>query len=271
MTELKTAEYGAPQALEQLRAAHPLVQCITNSVVTNYTANALLAMGATPAMVDIPEEAGAFAAVADGVLVNLGTPTAEQRAAALEIPTVTRRWVLDPVAVGSLSVRTALAHELLDATPAIVRGNPSEIMALAGAGGGGRGVDATADSDAAVDAAIVVARRAGTVVAVSGAVDVITDGRRVLRIRGGDPMLTLVTGGGCTLGASMAAFLGVCSPIHAAVAASVLHKVAAETATTSAGPASFATRFLDALYTVRPDGLTEAGRVAESSAVGTGE
>src|SRR5690606_27831497 len=96
----------ADLSLRRLRETSPLVQCITNAVVTGFTANVLLAVGAVPAMVDIPTEAGAFATAAGGLLVNLGTPTAEQRQAAREATAATDRWVLDPVAVGSLPVRT---------------------------------------------------------------------------------------------------------------------------------------------------------------------
>ncbi|WP_109212185.1 MULTISPECIES: hydroxyethylthiazole kinase [Microbacterium] len=254
-------------ALTALRESAPLVQCITNAVVTNFTANALLAVGAAPAMCDIPGEADLFAGIADGVLVNLGTPTAEQREAAREAVRSTTRWVLDPVAVGVLPVRTALAAELLEHRPAIIRGNASEILALAGAGAGGRGVDATDGPDAAAGAARSLALRTGGVVAVSGPVDLVTDGERVIRLAGGDALLTRITGGGCSLGAVMAAFLGVCAPLQAAVAASVLYAVASERAAVRAdGPGSFAVAFLDALDAVAaaPAGLD--ARVADALA-----
>lgn len=264
---LLTAAPLPGDALDRLRAARPLTQCITNAVVTNFTANVLLALGATPAMTDVPTESGPFASVADGVLVNLGTPHAEQRAAAREVPPATRRWVLDPVAVGSLPVRTALAAELLDQGPAIVRGNPSEILALAGDGVGGRGVDAVDTPDAAADAAITLARRSGAVVAVSGPVDLVTDGVEVVRVHGGDPLLTLVTGGGCSLGATMAAFLGVVSPLTAAVTASLVHAIASEAAARrSAGPGSFAVAFLDALAALTPPELDAPGRLTRRPA-----
>ncbi|SDH19673.1 hydroxyethylthiazole kinase [Agrococcus jejuensis] len=256
---LHAAHLTPAEALAALRAAAPLTQCITNHVVTGFTANVLLALGASAAMVDIPDEAGAFAGVADGVLVNLGTPTAEQRAAAREVVAATDRWVLDPVAVGTLPVRTALAHELLAHGPAIVRGNASEILALAGAGGGGRGVDATDGPEAAAETAMRLAAETGAVVAVSGVVDLVTDGREVVRVPGGSPLLTRVTGGGCSLGATMAAFLGVCAPLSAAVAASLVHARAAEVAAAGAdGPGSFAVRFLDALAALEPADLDEA-------------
>nr|WP_144717430.1 hydroxyethylthiazole kinase [Agrococcus jejuensis] len=259
MARVHPAHLAPGEALSALRAAAPLTQCITNHVVTGFTANVLLALGASAAMVDIPDEAGAFAGVADGVLVNLGTPTGEQRAAAREAVAASDRWVLDPVAVGALPVRTALAHELLAHGPAIVRGNASEILGLAGAGGGGRGVDATDGPDAAAETAIGLAAETGAVVAVSGVVDLVTDGREVVRVPGGSPLLTQVTGGGCSLGATMAAFLGVCAPLSAAVAASLVHARAAEAAAAGAdGPGSFAVRFLDALAALDPTDLDEA-------------
>lgn len=250
----------AVEALAALRGSPPLVQCITNAVVTNFTANALLALGASPAMCDIPGEAGFFAGVAGGVLVNLGTPTAEQRDAAREAVAAGTPWVLDPVAVGALPVRTALAHELLEARPAIVRGNASEILALAGAGAGGRGVDSTDTPDAALDAARTLAQRTGGTVAVSGAVDLIVDADRTARVPGGSVLLTRVTGGGCALGAAMAALLATSAPFDAAVAASAIWAVASERAeAASSGPGSFAVAFLDALAAIEPGDLD--GRV----------
>ena len=260
--------------LERLRAAPPLTHCITNAVVTGFTANVLLAIGAAPAMVDIVGESGMFAGIASGVLINLGTPTPEQQAASLEAAggatTARTPWVLDPVAIGALPVRTALAQELVALRPTAVRGNASEILALAGLSGGGRGVDATDSTDAAADAAAALAQRYGSVVAVSGPVDLLTDGERVIRIANGDPLLTLVTGGGCALGAVMAAFLGAArgtdlSALSAVAAASLVYTIAAERAAAqSAGPGSFAVALLDALASVQPHDLVAAARVEES-------
>ncbi|MCJ1685596.1 hydroxyethylthiazole kinase [Rathayibacter sp. VKM Ac-2927] len=255
--------------LDGLRSAVPLVQCITNAVVTGFTANSLLALGASPAMCDLPGEAGVFAGLASATLVNLGTPHAEQRDGAREAVAAANAagtpWVLDPVAVGPLPVRTALAAELLDARPAIIRGNASEILALAGLGAGGRGVDAVDGPEEALDAATALARRWGSVVAVSGAVDVVTDGERVVRVTGGHPLLTRVTGGGCALGAVMAAFLGAggSDPLGAAVAASVVWGLAAEqSAVTAAGPGSFAVGLLDALAALTADDVESGARIA---------
>ena len=117
-------------------------------------------------------------------------------------------WVLDPVAIGTLTHRTALARELFGRGPSVVRGNASEILALAGDGSGGRGVETADDVAAALDPACDLARSHGCVVAVSGPVDLVTDGESVIHVQGGSALLTRMTGGGCALGAVVAAFLG---------------------------------------------------------------
>jgi hydroxyethylthiazole kinase len=177
--------------------------------------------------------------------------------------------VLDPVAIGSLPVRTGLAQQLVENRPTAIRGNASEILALAGFSAGGRGVDATDTTDDAAEAAATLASRYGSVVAVSGAVDLITDGRRVVRIANGDELLTRVTGGGCALGAVMAAFLAAArssgtDSLTAIASASLVYTIAAEHAAAQAsGPGSFAVALLDALAAVRPRDIAAAARIEE--------
>lgn len=260
------------QQLAAVRNAAPLVQCMTNSVVMNFTANVLLASGCSPAMVDISGEAAPFTEIASALLINLGTPYAEQRQAMAESAPVAVKtgtpWVLDPVAVGALPIRTKLAVDLLAYNPTAIRGNPSEIMALAGAGAGGRGVDALDSSDDALDAALLLAQKHHSVVAVSGPTDLVTDGETVLRLSNGDKLLTAVTGGGCALGALTAAFLAAnpsnlshsSNSLWAVAAASSVYTIAAEVAAEGvAGPGSFAVRLLDAL-----NGLDESTVVARA-------
>jgi hydroxyethylthiazole kinase len=231
------------------------VHCLTNIVVAGFTANVLLALGASPAMVENAEEAGPFAKVAGAVLVNLGTLSREReaamRAAAAAAQSASRPWVLDPVAVGALEHRTLLARELLDHRPAVIRGNASEIASLAGAtGAAGRGVDSNMDSGAAVGAAMELARASGAVVAVSGAVDYVTDGRQVLEVSGGNILMTRVTGVGCALGAVMAALLAVVAdPLQAGRDASAIFKEAGARAASPPvpGTGTFAVRLLDCL------------------------
>jgi hydroxyethylthiazole kinase len=197
--------------------------------------------------------------VASGLLINLGTPHAEQRAgmkeAALAANEAGTPWVLDPVAVGMLPVRTALAQELLVLRPPIIRGNPSEILALAGAGTGGRGVDSTDSVEGALAAARRLAVSYDSIVAVSGPIDVVTDGVTDVRLGNGHPLLTRVTGGGCALGAVIAAFASLASAEvtlrDTTVAACAVYTVAAELAgARSAGPGSFSVEFVDALASV---------------------
>lgn len=278
LDEVKTAA----ELLRALRDDPPLTHCITNAVVTGFTANALLAVGAAPAMVDIVGEAESFAGVASGMLINLGTPAPEQRAASIEAVAGARRagtpWVLDPVAIGALPVRTALAHELVAERPTAVRGNPSEILALAGMSAGGRGVDTTDSPDDAAEAACSLAHRFGAVVAVSGPTDLLTDGDRVLRVANGDRLLTRITGGGCALGALMAAFLGTAraasaraasataaSALDAVAAATLVYTIAAERAAAhSGGPGSFAVALLDSLAAIETEDVLSAARIEQT-------
>jgi hydroxyethylthiazole kinase len=247
-----------------LRTSSPLVHCLTNTVVQTITANALLAVGAAPAMVDEPAEAGEFAAVASAVLVNVGTVhqrTAEaMRIAARSAGQAGTPWVLDPVAVGGLSFRTELAAELVGLAPAVVRGNASEVLALAGAGKGGRGVESVNGPEDALEAAGELARRTGAVVAVSGPVDVLTDGSRVVRVGGGSVLLTRTTGAGCALGGLVAAYVAATGDaLTGAVAAHAHVALAAEAAAaTAAGPGTFAALWLDALDAVDGDALARA-------------
>ncbi len=242
--------------LSALRRAAPLTHCITNLVADNITANVLLAVGASPAMVIAAEEAPGFAGIAGALLVNVGTitpPDAQaMRLAAAAARAAGKPWVLDPVGAGALPYRTGVVTELLQHRPTIVRGNASEILAVAGAAGGGKGVDSTAGSAEALPRARELAAQLGAVVAVSGATDYVTDGNRVIAVPGGDVRVTRVTATGCALGAVMAALAAaVKDPLRAAVAASVLFKVAAERAGRSArGMGSFAVAFLDQLSLV---------------------
>ncbi len=259
------------RAAQEVRARGPLVQCLTNEVTTNLVASALLAVGASPAMAAAPGEAEELAAVAGAVLINVGTLGADQRvsipAAAAAARAAGTPWVLDPVAVGVLSVRTALAAGLLEDRPAVVRGNASEVRALAGESSGGRGVDAGDAVEAARPAAAALARRTGAVVAVSGPVDLVTDGQLEARLTVGSPLLTAITGAGCALGGLVAAFAAVAPPFVAAVGASTALGVAAERAAVGVrGPASFQVALVDALSTLGADDLTE--RLADALELG---
>jgi hydroxyethylthiazole kinase len=259
--------------VDRLRDTVPLVQCLTNTVVTQFTANVLLAAGASPAMVDTPEEAADFARVASGVLVNLGTPTAAgytaMREAVRGAGEAGTPWVLDPVACGGAAARTAFAGDIVRHHPAAVRGNPSEIRALAGRitgdaelSTGGRGVDSTDEVGSAAEAAAAVSEATGAVVAVSGPCDLIVSVRpdgtaRTTWLNSGDPLMQRVVGTGCALGALTAAYLGAevsgaAPDLHAAVVAAHAHAGAAGTvaAQEASAPGSFAVAWLDRLYSL---------------------
>lgn len=254
---------AAWHTLEAVRAAGPLVHSVTNLVVTNLTANMLLALGASPAMVENVEEAGELAAFAGALVINLGSMSAPRTeamlAAAEAAETAGTPWVLDPVAVGALTYRTEVARTLLKHRPTAIRGNASEIASLAGGSGGGKGVDSTLDSDAVLEPAHRLARETGAVVAVTGAVDRVTDGERLLEVHNGHVLQTRVTGMGCSATAVVAACLATgTDPLHAAAHALGLFGFAAErSARGAAGPASFQIGLIDSLH-----GLTEAQTLA---------
>lgn len=255
-------------ALDALRARVPLVHSLTNVVSANFLTNVLLAAGASNAHIDNVHEAAGFARIAGGVLVNLGTPD-DGTAAAFTVAAEAAHdagtpWVLDPVGVGGLTWRSGLAVDLLKYRPTVVRGNASEVIALAGLGGDTRGVDSSDDAAAAVPAAVALLDHAQAVSA-SGPVDHLigraADGSVVgVRIAGGSALLPRVTSTGCSLGGLVAAYLAVApTPLVGLAAAHAHVAVASEIAEEKAsGPGSFAVEYLDALYSV--DAATLAAR-----------
>lgn len=238
---------------QRVRHVRPLVQCMTNDVVQEITANVLLASGASPAMVVAEQESADFAAIANALLINVGTVTdASLPAMRKAVASANRHntpWVLDPVAAGILSYRDAFIAELLEQHPTVVRGNASEILAVTGHGSGGKGVDTTDTSDAALTAAVELAKTRKTIVCVTGESDYVTDGERIVRIEGGTERTTLVVGTGCSLSALVAAFVGASdTPFEACAAACLLAKKAAEYADThSIGPGTFKAAYIDGL------------------------
>lgn len=240
--------------LQHFRTHSPLVHCMTNDVVQTFTANILLALGASPAMVIEREEAVQFSAIADALLINVGTLTADRadamRAAIHSANQADKPWTLDPVAVGALEYRTRFCREILALRPAAIRGNASEIMALAGVSTGGRGVDTTDSASAALPAAEQLARETGAVVAVTGEVDYVTDGNRTLKVIGGASIMTRVVGTGCALSAVVATSCALPGErlVNVAAACGLFALAGGEAVAASRGPGSFAAAFLDALY-----------------------
>lgn len=244
-----------PLLVSSLRTTTPLVQCITNHVVSNFTANMLLAAGATPAMMDFPGEAKHFATEADAVLINAGTPSLEQfegmREAAAGASESGTPWVIDPVGIGGLPRRSRVLLELLELHPTAIRGNASEIIAYAGLGTGGRGTDSTNSPAEALEAAHALVQKTGGVVAISGATDLIVSPDRVTELESGDAMLQTVIGTGCSLGALTAAYLGTGAAAHDAVVAAHAHVgAAAQRASTAGAPGSFAVQLVDEMFLI---------------------
>jgi hydroxyethylthiazole kinase len=255
--------------LSAIRERRPLVHNITNFVVMNNSANALLALGASPAMVHSSDEVEDFVALSQALVVNIGTLYSEQiaagklaviRAKAAGIP-----WVFDPVGAGATPYRQAAAVALARLGPSVIRGNGSEILALAQQvrAGQGRGVDSLHGSEAALGAARKLAEDSGAAIAITGEVDYVTDGRRVVEIHNGHALMTRVTGLGCSATAVIGAFLAVePDALAATVAALAVFGVAGELAAEQAkGPGSLQVELLDALYALDAATLTARARV----------
>lgn len=254
--------------LSHIRAQAPLVHNITNYVVMNSTANALLAIGAAPVMAHAIEEVEEMARLSRALVINIGTlsapwvaamAAAARVAAGLGIPIV-----LDPVGCGATSYRTRSALGLIDAArPAVIRGNASEIRALVRGTDGTKGVDSRHAPEEVLDDAIALARSLGCTVSVSGPTDIVVAGDRVARIHNGHPLMTRVTGMGCTASAVTGAFVAVeTDAFDAAAQAMVTMGVAGELAAAgAAGPGSFQPRFLDALHGLREADLRQHARL----------
>ena len=255
--------------LAAIRERKPLVHQITNYVVMNETANATLALGALPVMAHAHEEVEEMAALAGALVLNIGTlspPWVEAMLAAgraansAGVPVV-----LDPVGAGATSYRTETARRILqEVDVAIVRGNAAEIATLAGREAEIRGVESIGASDSAEQLACAAAQELGTVAAVTGAVDQVSDGDRIVGVANGDPLLTTITGSGCMATAITGCFLAVRpdAPLAAAAEALVAFGVAGENAGNEAtGPGSFHVTLYDALYALDPATLDDRAKL----------
>jgi hydroxyethylthiazole kinase len=241
----------------------------------NPAANILLAVGASPAMVHAREEAGEFAAIADALTINIGTLSPAwlegMLVAAEAAVDHSKPWVLDPVAAGATTLRRQAASQLLELAPTLVRGNASEVLALGGAADNGstagRGVDAADPVAAAEYAAVSLAQRQGCVVAVTGEIDFITDGRRAAHVANGHALMPQVTALGCALTGVCGAFLAVTDDaFEATVAALAYYGLAGERAARGAdGPGSFMLCFIDALAGLSADAVDKDARIAPAT------
>lgn len=242
---------GAIASLARIRREAPRVHCLTNTVAQSLTANLLSAAGAIPSMSLAVDEIDHFIAGSAALLVNLGTLDEARRAAMTRAVAVAgeqgKPWVLDPVMVDRSPRRLEFARALLAHRPTVVRGNVAEMAVLAGRAGPGG-----------------LARAAGAVVAETGRVDRVSDGRHVIRITTGHPLMARVIGLGCAASALVAAFCAIegdrlMATAQALFALGVAGELAGETAV---GPASFQTALLDRLYVLDADTLAARGRIA---------
>jgi hydroxyethylthiazole kinase len=262
--------YGkqAGEILGRVRATRPVVHSVTNFVVMNSTANVLLAMGASPIMAHAPEELEDIVAIANSLVINIGTLAGhwiDSMHLACRLAIIGRKpFVLDPVGAGATRLRTETAREIVKNTPpTVIRGNASEILALSPEGGVTRGVDSMHAMEAAIEAAKGLALSAGTVAAVTGERDLVTDGRRTLVVSGGHSLMSCVTGTGCAASVIVGAFLAVePDALIAAASALAFFGLAAERAAAGAhGPGSFWVKTLDELHAVTPEELRAAARI----------
>jgi len=267
---MSSSTVQAGDRLARIREQSPLIHSITNYVVMNFTANVVLAMGASPVMAHAGEEVEEMASLAGALVLNIGTLSqdwissmhkAGKKATERKIPIV-----LDPVGSGATVYRTQTARALLEQNRiTLVRGNASEILSLRRHDSQTKGVDTRHSVEAAAETAGLLAGELGAVLAMTGPADLVTDGRRRLRILNGHPLMGRLTGTGCAATVISAAFLALeADPVEAAASALAFFGLAGERAGEKASaPGSFQTALLDELYRITPEELTAGARIEE--------
>jgi len=260
---------SAGTTLRAMREQKPLVHQITNYVVMNETANATLALGALPVMAHAGEEVEEMARIASALVLNIGTLSRHWvDAMLLAGRTATERGipiVLDPVGAGATTYRTETARRILDEVGVtVLRGNAGEVATLVGAAAEVRGVESMSTGIEPGELARAAARTLGVIASVTGPVDHVSDGERVLAVANGVPLLATVTGTGCMSSALTGCFLAAKpgDPLEAAAEALAAFGVAAEDAAVGAeGPGTFHARLYDGLYALDPDTLDGRTRI----------
>ncbi|MDJ0819479.1 MAG: hydroxyethylthiazole kinase [Desulfobacterales bacterium] len=261
----------AAENLALVREKKPLIHNITNFVVMNYTANALLAMGASPVMAHARNEVEDMVSFAGALVLNIGTLTDEwiesMIKAGIKASAQGTPIILDPVGSGATPLRTNSARRIIDQSNiSVIRGNASEILSLRHEESKTKGVDSLHSVDEAADTARILAEELQTTLAITGPVDLVTDGRRIVRVSNGDPLMGFVTGTGCTATTVIGAFLAVDEdPLRAAATALAFFGLAGETAGKAAtAPGSFMIQMQDALYNISPTELREGCKIEET-------
>ncbi len=262
----------ASENLSAVRERKPLIHNITNFVVMNYTANALLAMGASPVMAHAENEVEEMVSFAGALVLNIGTLTDEWIASMLKAGKAASKngtpIILDPVGAGATPLRTRSARSIVENTGvSVIRGNASEILALRSDTSRTKGVDAMHSVEEAAETARILAGELETTLAITGPTDLVTDGRRVVRVENGHSLMSYVTGTGCTASAVIGAFLAVDKdPLSATATALAFFGLAGETAAEQAPtPGRYKAALIDALYTIEPDALGAGARMVVAS------
>lgn len=272
--------------IEKLRQESPLTHCITNVVTVRDCANAVLAVGGSPIMANAPEEAEEIVSIANSLVINIGTLTEEQietmKKSAKQAAKMEKPFVLDPVGIGISKIRNETPIDIIkESKPAIIRGNLSEIKAIATFYGildectTAKGVD-VADTDIIsedtleINAQIVknIAEKLDTTIAVSGPIDIVSNGKEVYALKNGNPMMANITGTGCMLGCIMGAYAAIDDSLLAAITAttvmSIAGEIAAKTATdNNQGTGSFGTYLIDELSKMNPETFKEYANISK--------
>jgi len=264
----RQAARKAAENLKSLREKKPLIHNITNYVVMNYTANILLSIGASPVMAHAQEEVEEMVSIAGALVLNIGTLTpywidtmvkAGKKANDLNIPII-----LDPVGSGATGLRTDSARRLIhELSVSVIRGNASEVLSLADKSSKTKGVDSIHSVDDAAEAALFLSSELHTILAITGQVDLITDGKRTYRVSNGHALMGFVTGTGCAATAIIGAFLSVDGDAVTAAATGLAYfglagEIGAENAK---GPGSFMIASLDALYNIDERALEQGAKI----------
>jgi hydroxyethylthiazole kinase len=250
--------------LQRVRVENPLVHNITNVVVTNFTANGLLSLGASPVMAYAPEEVADMVCIARALVLNIGTLSKEvvgsmilagKKANELGIPVI-----FDPVGAGATRFRTEMGQRILDEVNiSVLRGNAAEIANVLGEKREIKGVDAGEQQGNSLDLALLAAKKLNTIVVITGKDDVLTDGETTYLVSNGHPLLTKVTGTGCLLTSVIGAFAGVeRNLLLAGLSALTFYGIAAEKAVEKVGdlrPGSFQIEFLNQLAHVSSEDI----------------
>ena len=247
----------AAKILEKIRSQKPLIHNITNFVVMNYTANALLACGASPVMAHAYNEVQEMTAIANALVINIGTLENDWIHSMILAAGIANKKgipvILDPVGAGATTLRTEAALKILrTGAVSVIRGNASEILALADANTQTKGVDALHSVNDAIDIAKMIANTYSSIVAITGPTDIITNGKEIIKVHNGHKLMSYVTGTGCTATALTGAFCAVDNDYMKATAGALAYfGVAGELAAKKAlAPGSFMIRLLDELYSI---------------------